>query len=373
MDRAHVDGRVSIVAAQGSRKVRVQRGFLHADWPLFLLAVLLGVLSPRDADAQTSDVHESRPPVRDYYDKYVDCGGLFIRSARVVDDLALQLACGKVTKMLSRAPQAKANLLEWQAELHIIGRNQQPSDLPELRSYRGMDWGKITHQDIDQRTRGVGGLYSSCGEENLLGLPSDRYRGGSDICVHEFAHAVMDFGLDDALRKNIEQQYTRARSAGLWNGLYAATNPREYWAELSMWYFGAHGDRGAIGPADGSAALAAYDADGHALLDKIYTGRSSPSAIRIAPVRIADGSGELRSVAGGGEASLVLLNNSSRAYAIHWLDFKGQPNGYGVLDQMSYRVMKTYVKHAWELKDTGSGRISPLVVDSRVSRWSVDN
>jgi hypothetical protein len=309
------------MVAQGSRNVRVQ-GPPHADWRLFPLAVLLVVLSASGADAQTNDVRESRPPVRDFYGKYVDCGGLFIRSARVVDDLALQLACGKVTKMLSRAPQAKANLLEWQAELHIICRNQQPSDLPELRSYRGMDWNKITHQDIDQRTRGVGGLYSSCGEENLLGLPSDRYRGGSDICVHEFAHGVMNVGLDDALRKDIEEQYRRAKSAGLWNGLYAATNPREYWAELSMWCFGAHGDRSAIGPADGSAALAAYDADGYALLDRIYSGRSPPSAIRIVPVHIAGGSGELRSLAGGAEASLVLLNNSSKAYSIQWLDFK---------------------------------------------------
>jgi hypothetical protein len=337
------------------------------------LALLLVVVIANDAAAQTIAVHESRPPVRDFYDKYADCGGLFIRSARVVDDVALQLACGKVANMLSRAPQIKANLLEWQAELHIIGRDQQTSDLPELRSYRGMDWDKITHQDIDQRTRGVGGLYSSCGEENLLNLPSDRYRGGSDICVHEFAHAVMNLGLDDAIRKDIEAQYRRAKSAGLWNGLYAATNPQEYWAELSMWYFGAHGDRRASGPGDGTAALAAYDGDGYALLDNIYSGRSAPSAVRILPVHIADGSGALRSAAGGVEVSLVLLNNSSKTYSVQWIDFKGQPKDYGALAPMSYRVVKTYLRHAWELQDTTSGRSVRFVADSRASRWSTDN
>jgi hypothetical protein len=259
------------------------------------------------------------------------------------------------------------------AELHIIGRDQQTSDLPELHGYRGQEWDKGSHLDIDRRTRGVGGLYSSCGEENLLGLPTDRYRGGSDICIHEFAHAFMNFGLDDALRGSIAEQYRRAKAAGLWNGLYAATNAQEYWAELSMWYFGAHGDRGKTGPADGNAALAAYDADGHALLDRIYSGRLSPAPVRIAPVHLAAGSGELRSAASTAKASLVLLNNSSRAYAVQWLDFKGERKGYGTLEPMSYRTMETFLTHAWELKDTLSGRASRFVVDAPFSRWNIEN
>ena len=140
-----------------------------------------------------------------------------------------------------------------------------------------------------------------------------------------------------------------------------------------MWYFGAHGDRGATGPASGSAALVAYDADGYALLDKIYSGRSSPSAIRIVPVHIADGSGDMRSVGGGAEASLVLLNNSSRAYSVQWIDFQRQSKDYGTLEPMSYRVLSTYLRHAWQLKDTASGRVSRFVVDTLASRWSVDN
>src|SRR3984957_13305094 len=281
---------VLVMAGSRSTGFSARSGSRRAIWRvLAVAALLLPVTLSGDASGQTYPVRESRPPLRDFYDKYVDCGGLFIRSARIVEDRALELACGKITKMLAHATQAKANLLEWQAELHIIGRDQQTSDLPELHWARGKDWDANTHQDVDQRTRGVGGLYSSCGEENLLGLSSDRYRGGSDICAHEFAHAVMDFGLDDALRKTIEEQYRRAISAGLWNGLYAATNQQEYWAELSMWYFGAHGERGTSGPADGGAALAAYDADGHALLDRIYSGRSPPSAIRIASARIAGG------------------------------------------------------------------------------------
>lgn len=355
-----------------SWNVRVCRAPPRPGRRLVRLAVILVVLSAQAASAQTNPVRESLPAVRDFYVKYVDCGGLFVRSARVVDDLALELACGKVAKMLSRAQRAKANLLEWQAELHIIGRNQQTSDLPELHRYRGQELDKNTHQDIDQRTRGVGGLYSSCGEENLLGLPSDRYRG-SDICVHEFAHTVMNFGLDNTLRRSIEGQYSRAKSGGLWNGLYAATNPQEYWAELSMWYFGSHGDRGTTGPADGSGALAAYDADGYALLDKIYSDRLQPSAVKIELVHIANGSGELRSVTSKTEAVVALFNNSASVYSVRWIDFNGRPIDYGQLEATSYRVMPTYLTHVWELKETASNRISRFVVEAPVSRWIVKN
>jgi hypothetical protein len=341
-----------------------------ARWRAFLLAAPLAVLSAAGAQAQTSTVKESRPAVRDFFDKYVDCRGLLIRSARVVEDRALELACSKVTTMLAHTSQARANLLEWQAKLHVIGRDQQPSDLPELRKERNVDGEKDAHEDIDQRTRGVGGLYASCGEENLLGLPTDRYRGGYDVCTHEFAHTVMRFGLDEKLRNDIEAQYLRAKDAGLWKGLYAMTNPREYWAELSMWYFGAHGDRGTTGPANGAAALMAYDAGGFALLDKIYTGALSPAPIRIAPVRIVDGYNPLRSVASNAAASLVLFNNTSATYSVEWLDFKGQPVAFRGLDPMSYRMLSTFVTHAWEIKDP-SGRTSRFVVDAPSTRWRI--
>jgi len=96
-----------------------------------------------------------------------------------------------------------------------------------------------------------------------------------------------------------------------------------------------------------------------------------PSAVKIVPVRMADG--ELHSLGGGAEASLVLLNNSARGYSIQWLNFKGQLIDYGTLEPMSYRVMQTYVRHAWALKNTASGRINQFVVDAPAARWRVDN
>jgi Mlc titration factor MtfA (ptsG expression regulator) len=106
----------------------------------------------------------------------------------------------------------------------------------------------------------------------LLNLPSDRYREGFDICIHEFAHAIMNYGFTHEQRQRIQEQYDRSLRSGLWQSAYAATTPNEYWAELSMWYFGARGDRRMNGtpPADGAQGLKDYDPGGYDLLDGLY-------------------------------------------------------------------------------------------------------
>ena len=58
-------------------------------------------------------------------------------------------------------------------------------------------------------------------------------------------------------------QYEKSLAAGRWVGSYAASNQSEFFAELTMWYFGTHGDRGMRGeiPADGREGLRKYDPD----------------------------------------------------------------------------------------------------------------
>jgi hypothetical protein len=221
-------------------------------------------------------------PEANFFSKSLDCDGIMIRSSAAVDSTALILACNKVRRMLLHLPAVRKSLVKQGGELHIIGEREQTSDLPENRALRGQN---AFHDadgeaaDIDMRTRGVGGLKSSCGEENLLRLPSDRYREGEDMCTHEFAHEIMNFGFTDRDRREIERVYKSSIAKGLWNGAYSGVNPREYWATLSMWYFGTHGQflpsmRPARVPAPGPDGLKAYDPEGLALLDSLYRGNS---------------------------------------------------------------------------------------------------
>ncbi len=111
-------------------------------------------------------------------------------------DEALFQARARLAMMLDKLPSVCRRLQKAGAELHIIGRNQVTSDLPEWRHAKGKPFdGRLT---IDERTRGMGGRLTSCGEENLLRLPRDRYRG-RDICVHEFAHNIQDRGATEAI------------------------------------------------------------------------------------------------------------------------------------------------------------------------------
>jgi hypothetical protein len=212
------------------------------------------------------------PPEQEFFAKRLDYEGIPIKAPREVADDALRAARARLGMMLGNLPVARANLVAARAELHIIGRDQQTSDLPEWRHMKGKPFdGKLT---IDERTRGMGGRLTSCGEENLLRLEKDRYRG-RDICVHEFAHNLYAFGLGQTARERFKTRCRASLDKGLWQKSYAGTNDDEFFAELSMWYFGTHGDLHMTGPKpeNGPEGLKKYDPEAFALFDDLYRGR----------------------------------------------------------------------------------------------------
>ncbi len=212
------------------------------------------------------------PPEQGFFSKRLDYEGIPIKAHRDVADEALWAGRQRLEMMLDKVPSVRRRLRAAGAELHIIGRNQVTSDLPDYRHMRGKPFaGK---QTVDERTRGFGGRRASCGEENLLKLPEDRYRG-RDICVHEFAHTIFDYGTTPEVRRAFEEQSRQSLDRGLWVGAYAATNPGEFFAELSMWYFGTHGDMRMKGPPPGKGpeGLATYDPEAYELFDRFYSGR----------------------------------------------------------------------------------------------------
>jgi alpha-glucosidase len=120
----------------------------------------------------------------------------------------------------------------------------------------------------------MGGLLTSCGEENLLKLEKDHYNG-RDICVHEFSHSIRNYGIPRDVRARFDEQYKNSLAKGLWEKSYAGSNPDEFFAELTMWYFGTHGDLHMTGPKpeNGPEGLKKYDPEAYALLDDFYSGR----------------------------------------------------------------------------------------------------
>ncbi len=214
------------------------------------------------------------PAENGFFAKALDFDGILIKAPTNVVDAALFAARERLSMMLSNVPSVRANLRTAGAELHIIGRDQVTTDLPEWHQDKGKPLAEYHGLTRDERTRGMGGLLTSCGEENLLRLEKDRYRG-RDICVHEFAHDILGYGVSPAVREKVRQQYRRSLEHGLWVGSYAASNYDEFFAELTMWYFGTHGDREMKGlkPAGGREGLKTYDLEAFTLLDNFYSGR----------------------------------------------------------------------------------------------------
>ena len=246
-------------------------------------AFLVGFL-PNDGFAgadKSGDIHKPEivildPPEKDFFSKLLDFHGIPIKAHAVVADEAMYAAYSRLSLLLKHLPMVVSNLAAAGAELHIIGRDQVTTDLPEWRQDKGKPIYEPTYNGLtrDQRTRGMGGRLTSCGEENLLQLDNDKYHG-RDICLHEFAHSIRNYGIQPELRAKFDAQYRRSLEQGFWKGSYAGSNPDEFFAELTMWYFGTHGDLHMQDPKpeNGPEGLKRYDPEAYALIDDFYRGR----------------------------------------------------------------------------------------------------
>lgn len=324
-----------------------------------LKARLVGLLQLLFLSAQISaaaadggPVRQISPPDMGFFTKCLDYKGIPIKAPPVVADAALIEAYRRLDLLLRNNPSALANLCSQGAELHVIGKQQQTSDLPEHHAAKGKPFdGPLT---IDERTRGVGGVYASCGEENLLGLNKDRYFG-RDICVHEFSHTLMEYGLDRAIQAAIASQYHASVAKGLWPKAYAASNEKEFFAELTMWYFGTRGDYGKISPEPkpGRDWFRAYDPDAFRLLDDIYSGRRPSKVVRLALLAQQSPSEEvhLRSLNSDTATTLQFVNKTAAPVKLYWLDYEGRRKPYGVIPPFGRQSQSTYVGHPFLLTD----------------------
>ena len=234
----------------------------------------------------------------------------------------------------ARAPEEEAAIEgRRRAELRRIGR---ADDLGPRRV--------VPHATIDERTRGMGGLEASCGEENLLAPDDEPKYTGRDILTHELAHTLMDYGLRPELRAAIEACHREAvEERGLWmrpdgSKAYAATNAQEYFAELSMWIHGGRGefvDAKRSLPAAGPYGLASYDRAGFDLLGAIYSG-SHPlqrsDEVEPPPLALNATSAAATSADVGGDERVLELANEAEGgdeLRIAWVDANGTAHDYG--------------------------------------------
>lgn len=286
----------------------LKSAYLLIGFPAFLLSGSLNsVAQNKPAPLITSfdQVLVTTPPAAyhldPFYKKYTDAFGVPIVASGNVSDDALLVARDIINFMLLKRPDIREGMIRLNARLSIIGKNEMQTDLPECRDWKkpAFDDGRLTPGERenyykpggisgmtdrgywDQRARGMGGIQTSCAEENLLGYPGTRYFG-ENILVHEFSHNIMAVleQTDPVIIKEINAAYEAAKSKGLYKDQYAINTVAEYWAEGTQWWFWSNmefndGKMRLQSPED----LKAYDPVLYGIFSKVYAGHHIPGDV----------------------------------------------------------------------------------------------
>ena len=213
-----------------------------------------------------------------FYQKYIETEGLYVTSSGKVSDEALLKACDIISLMLAKRPDVKAHMVKKGCHVMIIGKDEETCDLPEFAhicncedSIKYWNW----------RARGFGGapedeFSSSCGEENLLALPQDKYVG-ENILIHEFAHLIHTVGIvgvEPDFNERLEALRQNALRKGLWEKTYAVSNKEEYFAECVQSFFNcnryAEPANGVHNWVNRRTKLKTYDPDMYRLLQEYF-------------------------------------------------------------------------------------------------------
>jgi hypothetical protein len=212
-----------------------------------------------------------------FYKKYADANGYPILASAKVPDAALAIVRDQVNYMLAHRPDVRDTMIARGARIGIMAETEYTMDIPEQRNWTVpkfldprltpgerasyYEQGGLGYRSPEGywngRARGMGGTFTTCAEENVLGYYGTRY-WGTNICVHEFSHGIMGAGIGNAdpqWFQEIVDSYKAAKAACGSDGApslrtargYAGNTFNEYWATGVEWYIGNGGrDRASL-------------------------------------------------------------------------------------------------------------------------------
>jgi hypothetical protein len=196
-----------------------------------------------------------------FYKKFADASGYPILGSARVSDAALAIVRDQVNYMLGSRPDVRDTMIAHGGRVVVMAETEYTVDVPEQRGwivpkyldprltvqeraryYEPGGLGSMTAAGYwNPRARGMGGTMTTCAEENVLGYYQTRY-WGTNICVHEFSHAIMGAGIGNADPKWFQQivdafKHAKAQCLRTANG-YSGNTFNEYWAGGVEWYAG---------------------------------------------------------------------------------------------------------------------------------------
>ena len=239
---------------------------------------------PRANSANGDNIPDPAPPtavVREffeldpYYEQWINVEGLPVIASAKVNPYALKESAWLIKKTIGHLPDVLRAMVKNKARLSVIPYTEVITEIPEYR-YVG------TPDFVALYIRGGGGsegATTTVSEENILSYPGETETGGREysILIHEIAHAIHLLGfntLDPTFDERLRITYEAAMEKGLWQGTYASSNRREYWAEATLAWFYPNGSAGSFGRFGNTRrALKEYDPELATLLTEVYGDR----------------------------------------------------------------------------------------------------
>ena len=136
-----------------------------------LAAMFLAIFFTQPAGGQVMGViRKIDPPRQGFFSKEIVVRGIRILAHADVSDAAVDEAARRLDRQLSRCPEIAANMAVQGAEMHVIGKDQQVSDLPEHRHLKGKPFDGA--KTVDERARGLGACWRRAARRTCSRCPA---------------------------------------------------------------------------------------------------------------------------------------------------------------------------------------------------------
>ena len=201
------------------------------------------------------------------YQQWINVEGLPVVASAQVNPYAIKEAAWLIQQMIGHRPDVLQALVQNRARFSLIIHNEIPTQIPEYSDGRP--------NFLAYLMRGFGGGLRghptvTLSEEHLL--PDPDHPHFYNAAIHGFAHSIHLSGLntiDPTFDSRLKIAYDAAMEKGLWQGTYAASDRREYWAEGTQGWFHPKGGSSSFN-GNTRQALKAYDPGLAALLAEVY-------------------------------------------------------------------------------------------------------
>ena len=212
-----------------------------------------------------------------FYEQWINVGGLPVLASAKVNPYAVKEAAWLIEKMVGHRPDVLRAMVSNKARFSVVGHTELITEIPEYSEVTTPDFLVFNHRGWGGG--GSQGTTSTSSEEGILAYPGKLYQGHT-LLIHEFAHGLHLFGLDTldpTFSERLQMTYEAAMKKGLWQGTYASSNAREYWAEgTHAWFYpGSRDSFTSLDPTHHTTrqALKQYDPGLATLLVEVYGDR----------------------------------------------------------------------------------------------------